>query len=59
MRNFSFFEVEERSTKLVLKALNHKKWGDRKIVVEVAQDAPQRSYPKRKKSKGKSARAYR
>lgn len=38
MRNFSFFEVEERSTKDVLKGLNNKQWGDRKIVVEVASE---------------------
>lgn len=36
MKNFSFFEVDERSTNTVLKALNNKKWGDRKVVVEVA-----------------------
>ena len=33
MRNFSFFEVEERSTKDVLKGLNNKQWGVRVMCV--------------------------
>ena len=59
MRNFSFFEVEDRSTKIVLKSLNNQRWGDRKIIVEVAQEAPQQARPKYKKSKRRSPRSYR
>ena len=55
MRNFSFFEVDDRSTNEVLKALNNKKWGDRRVVVEVAgEDEGQsnRSKSKRAPSRG-------
>ena len=51
MRNFSFFEVDERSTNDILKALNNKKWGDRRVVVEVAGDESSDS-----SSRGKSKR---
>lgn len=36
MRNFSFFEVEEKATQDVLKALNNTQWGNRDVVVEIA-----------------------
>ena len=36
MRSFSFFEVEEKETKAVLKALNRATWKGRKVIVEVA-----------------------
>lgn len=43
MRNFSFFEVEEREARMVLDSLNNKSWGDRKIVVELAGDDSNKS----------------
>lgn len=58
MRNFSFFEVDERSTKDILKALNNKKWGDRRVVVEVAGDEPTNSSNRgkgKRPSKGKKS----
>lgn len=36
MKNYSFFEVDEKQAKLVLQALNKVKIGGRKVVVEVA-----------------------
>ena len=36
MPKFSFFEVEEKEARNVLKALNRAKWNGRKVVVEVA-----------------------
>lgn len=36
MKNFSFFEVEEKQTQNVIKALNRGNWNGRKITVEVA-----------------------
>ncbi|EJX06335.1 DEAD/DEAH box helicase domain-containing protein [gut metagenome] len=38
MQNFSFFEVEEKETKNVMKALNRTKWKNRKVVVEVSNE---------------------
>ncbi len=38
MPKFSFFEVEEKETRNVLKALNRAKWNGRKVVVEVADE---------------------
>ena len=38
MRNFSFFEVEEKETKNVIKALSKCRFANRKLVVEVAGD---------------------
>jgi ATP-dependent RNA helicase DeaD len=40
MKNYSFFEVDEKETKNVLKALGRAKWNGRKVVVEVASDEP-------------------
>ena len=36
MKNFSFFEVEEKETQNVIKALNRAKWNGRKVSVEIA-----------------------
>ncbi|MDO4164669.1 MAG: DEAD/DEAH box helicase [Bacteroides sp.] len=36
MQKFSFFEVEEKEAKNVVKALNHANWNGRKVSVEVA-----------------------
>ena len=38
MQNFSFFEVEEKETKNVVKALSRTKWKNRKVVVEVSNE---------------------
>ena len=38
MRNFSFFEVEEKETKNVIKALSKCRFGNRKLVVEMTSD---------------------
>ena len=38
MQNFSFFEVPEKETVNVLKALNRAKWNGRKVVVEVSSE---------------------
>jgi ATP-dependent RNA helicase DeaD len=40
MKNYSFFEVDEKETMNVLKALGRAKWNGRKVVVEVASDEP-------------------
>lgn len=57
MQNFSFFEVPEKETKTVLKALNRTKWNGRKVVVEVSSeeggDAPRRD--KKEKSAKEAA----
>jgi len=36
MKNFSFFEVEEKQAQNVVKALNRTNWNGRKVTVEVA-----------------------
>ena len=36
MKNFSFFEVEEKEAQNVVKALNRANWNGRKVSVEVA-----------------------
>ncbi|MBR8708104.1 DEAD/DEAH box helicase [Bacteroides pyogenes] len=46
MQNYSFFEVDERETNNVLKALNRAKWGGRKVVVEVAGEENEKSRDK-------------
>ncbi|WP_455586146.1 DEAD/DEAH box helicase [Bacteroides sp.] len=38
MKNFSFFEVEEKETQNVIKALNRTNWNGRRVAVEVAGD---------------------
>lgn len=38
MQNFSFFEVPEKETVSVIKALNRTKWNGRKVVVEVSNE---------------------
>lgn len=41
MKNFSFFEVEEKQAQNVVKALNRTNWNGRKVTVEVAgEEAP-------------------
>jgi ATP-dependent RNA helicase DeaD len=51
MKNYSFFEVDEKETKNVLKALGRAKWNGRKVVVEVASDEPSDSKDGGKKLK--------
>ena len=36
MKNFSFFEVEEKEVQNVVKALNRANWNGRKVSVEIA-----------------------
>ena len=36
MKNFSFFEVEEKETQNVIKALNRANWNGRRVSVEIA-----------------------
>jgi ATP-dependent RNA helicase DeaD len=38
MKNYSFFEVDEKETKTVLRALNRVKWNGRRVIVEVTND---------------------
>ncbi|MFV0545757.1 MAG: DEAD/DEAH box helicase [Bacteroides sp.] len=40
MKNFSFFEVEDKEAQNVLKSLNRQKWNNRKVVVELADKEP-------------------
>lgn len=47
MKNFSFFEVPEESTKQVLKSFNGVMVEDRKIVVELADDSSSKGGDKR------------
>jgi ATP-dependent RNA helicase DeaD len=51
MKNYSFFEVDEKETKNVLKALGRAKWNGRKVVVEVASDDASDSQEDGKKQK--------
>lgn len=44
MQNFSFFEVPEKETVNVLKALNRAKWNGRKVVVEVSSEEGGKGY---------------
>ena len=53
MKNFAFFEVEEKETKAVLKALNRANWKGRKVIVEVAGEEGKEDTGKR----GKTTRA--
>lgn len=39
MRNFSFFEVDEKEAKTVIRALNKNHWNNRKLVVEMTSDS--------------------
>ena len=54
MQNFSFFEVPEKETINVVKALSRSKWNGRKVVVEVSNEeggkerAPRRENKDRK-----------
>ncbi len=41
MKNFSFFEVEERSAKTIIKSLNNQDFMGRRVSIEIAQDKPQ------------------
>ena len=50
MRSFSFFEVEEKETKAVLKALNRATWKGRKVIVEVAGEEDKENAGKRGKT---------
>ena len=47
MKNFSFFEVEEKEAQNVVKALNRANWNGRKVSVEVAGDSAERRGGKR------------
>lgn len=47
MKNFSFFEIEERSAKSVMKALSGEQLMGRKVSVEIAQDKPSDRTPSR------------
>ena len=45
MKNFSFFEIEHRDAKNVVKALSGEEWMGRRVSVEIAQDKPQDKKP--------------
>lgn len=55
MKNFSFFEVDERQAQTVVQALSKVKVDGRKVVVEVADDAPEENAPRRPAPKGRRA----
>ncbi|MCM0273127.1 DEAD/DEAH box helicase [Bacteroides fragilis] len=53
MKNFSFFEVEEKQAQNVVKALNRTNWNGRKVTVEVAgEEAPTERRGRRKRNEG-------
>ena len=53
MKNFSFFEVEEKQAQNVVKALNRTNWNGRKVTVEVAgEEAPTERRGRGKRNEG-------
>ncbi|MDR2476131.1 MAG: DEAD/DEAH box helicase [Bacteroidales bacterium] len=56
MKNFSFFEIEERSASALIKSLNNSQWQGRRVQVEIAQEKqsekPYRRNSHRQKSFG-------
>ncbi len=52
MKNYSFFEVDEKEAQTVVKALNRAKFGGRKVMVEVAGDEPADGDRKRGSNEG-------
>ncbi len=50
MKNFSFFEVDEREARNVLKALNRTNWKGRKVSVEIADEEGKEAAGNRKKA---------
>ena len=57
MRNFSFFEVDEKETQNVLKALNRANWKGRRISVEIAGEEDSADKGKgRKETRGEGGR---
>lgn len=55
MKNFSFFEVDDKQADTVIRALNKVKVDGRKVVVEVAGEEQDGEAPKRPASKGRRA----
>lgn len=58
MKSFSFFEVEESQTEMVVKALNRANFNGRKVVVEVAGEESDGGWKNKKKSSGSSSKGY-
>ncbi|MCL1944128.1 MAG: DEAD/DEAH box helicase [Candidatus Azobacteroides sp.] len=56
MKTFSFFDVEERSAKTVMKALSGEQFMGRKVSVEIAQDSPSSERGSSRSSRGGGGR---
>lgn len=54
MKNFSFFEVDEKEANNVVKALNRANWNGRKVSVEIAGEEGKEAPKGRRKSEGSS-----
>ena len=54
MKNFSFFEVDEKEAGNVVKALNRANWNGRKVSVEIAGEEGKETPKGRRKSEGSS-----
>ena len=54
MKNFSFFEVDEKEAGNVVKALNRANWNGRKVSVEIAGEEGKEAPKGRRKSEGSS-----
>ena len=56
MKNFSFFEVDEKEAGNVVKALNRANWNGRKVSVEIAGEEGKEAPKGRRKSEGQQLR---